>query len=152
MRLWAIDANAVNGRFRAVASIQRHEPKNENARVNPPAAGGLAFGPDDWSTDRADLTYETHGLRTLIAESLSAIGARGTELNRLGCVCATPPPSFNPRLASQRGVFLLNCAEGLSFNASLIKMMGSCIHEQSLFADMVGVAGLIRQKTRLQRK
>ena len=75
-------------------------------------------------------------------------------------------------------MFLLNCAEGLSFNESLVRMMQPCtdgwcktfdidvgatseiesrlfqsnIHEQSLFPDMEGLAGLIRQKVRLHWK
>jgi hypothetical protein len=91
----------------------------------------------------------------------------------------TSPPTFNPRLASQQGVFLINCAEDLSFERSLFKMMEPCvnwyknfdidagavsipaihnrlfqmnIHEQSLFPDIEGLAGLIRQKIRLHWK
>jgi hypothetical protein len=82
---------------------------------------------------------------------------------------------FNHRLASQQGVFLVNCAESLSFGESLKKMMAThtsewCkrfditadavphieqrlfqmnIHEQSLFPDTEGLAGFIRQKVRL---
>jgi hypothetical protein len=74
-------------------------------------------------------------------------------------------------------MFLLNCAQGLSFSESLRKMMEPCnkwckaldidvgaireiegklfrmnIHEQSLFPDLEGLAGFIRQKTRLHFK
>jgi hypothetical protein len=116
-------------------------------------------------------------LAALIAESLSAKRTYRGELNRQGCVCVASPPVFNPRLASQQGAFLLNFAQDLSFNESLIKMMGPCngwcktldiaagaiseiegrlfqmnIHEQSLFPDMEGLAGLIRQKLRLHWK
>ena len=86
------------------------------------------------------------------------------------------PPSSNPRLASQQGLFLFNGAEHLVFEQSLVKMMGSSghekwcraidipigllaeietrlfqmnIHEQSLFPDVAGLAGLIKQGIRL---
>jgi hypothetical protein len=79
-------------------------------------------------------------------------------------------------LASQQGIFLLNGSEGLPFESSLLTMMGPSghekwcrafdipeslldeiearlfqmnIHEQSLFPDMAGLAGLIKQKIRL---
>jgi hypothetical protein len=174
VRLWAIDAKAVKYRFQAVASKARSEERKREGKTT---GGRVGIGPDDWSTALDNVTAETHGGRTLIAESLSATRTRRTELNRQGAVCATLPPSFNPRLASQQGVFLLNCAEELSFNSSLIRMMGSRsgwfktfdvaaeaiseiepklfqmnIHEQSLFPDIEGLAGLIRQKTRLHWK
>jgi len=73
---------------------------------------------------------------------------------------------------------MFNCAEGLGFQEFLVKMMAPCssewcktfdipvdripeieghlfqmnIHEQSLFPDMEGLAGLIRQKIRLHWK
>jgi hypothetical protein len=43
-----------------------------------------------------------------------------------GCVCPALPPAFNARFASQQGVFLLNCAEGLRFHGSLEKVMDGC--------------------------
>ena len=91
-------------------------------------------------------------------------------------------PPFNQRLASQRGVFLLNCAELRMLTKSLEVMMAPSdepwlrvfdistrtikdiedieerqfqlnIHKQSLFPDMAGLAGfIIKQKARLQWK
>jgi hypothetical protein len=109
----------------------------------------------------------------MIEASLFPKGVRRLELNK-GSVCAVAPPEWNPRLASQQGVFLLNCAEKLIFEDSLRKMMGDQegwlktvdiehaaaseieerlfqmnIHEQALFPDLEGLAGLIRQKLRL---
>lgn len=131
--------------------------------------------PDDFATDRDAVTSETKGRAKLIEDALSATGIFRGELNRQGSVCAALPPEFNPRLASQQGVFLLSFAEGLSFRSSLHRMMSDCvgwskvfdlassamdeveerlfqmnIHEQSLFPDIDGLAGLIRQKARLQ--
>jgi hypothetical protein len=175
VRLWAIDAAAVNYRFRSVASTARFEQHKRDGKIilREVSIGNLA----DYSTDRDIVIAETHGLETLIAESLSAKSTYRGELNRQGCVCVASPPAFNPRLASQQGTFLLNFAQDLSFNESLIKMMGPCngwcktldidvgaiseiegrlfqrnIHEQSLFPDMEGLAGLIRQKIRLHWK
>jgi hypothetical protein len=175
VRLWAIDARAVNNRFRSVAwkaraAQRKRERKSTGGRVN-------LGDPDVYATGRDNMIIETHELRALIAESLSATETYRGELNRQGCVCVASPPAFNPRLASQQGAFLLNCAEDLSFSQSLIKMMGPCngwcktydidvgaipeierrlfqrnIHEQSLFPDIEGLAGLIRQKTRLHWK
>jgi len=172
VRLWAIDARAVNRRFHTVALKALAA---ERRRRGKPTGHRVSFAPDDCATDRDSLTTEIRGLPALIAESLSASGTRRGELNRQGCVCAASPPTFNPRLAAQQGVFLLNCAEKLSFKESLTKMMAPCsgwyetfdltvdavseiewrlfqmnIHEQSLFPDMEGLAGFIRQKTRLQ--
>lgn len=175
VRLWAIDASAVNERFRAVAQDARSTEEQKRGKM--PIRHRLSLHPDDAATDRDTMTIDIHGLRTLIAESLSATGTRRAELNRRGSVCAASPPVFNPRLASQQGMFLLNCAEDLNFNESLIRMMEPCrgwcktfdvdvcaiseierwlfqmnIHEQSLFPDIEGLAGLIRQKTRLHWK
>jgi hypothetical protein len=50
---------------------------------------------------------------------------RGWEQQRSGCVCVASPPSFNPRLASQQGVFLVSCAKSLTFRQSLNRMMKS---------------------------
>jgi hypothetical protein len=138
----------------------------------------VSFHPADFSTPRDDVTIETQGLHALIVESLSAAGKYRWLLNKSGCVCAASPPSFNPRLVSQQGIFLLNCAEKLAFSESLEKMMGETklcwrktidipvelipdiedrlfqmnVHEQSLSPDVEGLAGLIRQKLRLHWK
>lgn len=171
VRIWAVNVVAVKDRFQQVA--RQASTKDERPCKLPTAT----LHPATHTTPRDDMTTETQGLQELIAESLSAIGGRRYEQNRQGCVAAALPPAFNPRLASQQGLFLLNCAEDLSFKESLSKMMEPCsgwcktfdipvglipeienrlfqmnIHEQSLFPDMEGLAGLIRQKIRLQWK
>jgi hypothetical protein len=145
------------------------ERKRQGRRV------GLAI--EDGRTNRDSMTTEFDELRKLIAELLSYPRTTRGELHRQGCVCAASPPSFNPRLACQQGVFLLNCAEDLSFETSLTTMMKPCtdwhktfdvaagatseieqrlfqmnVHEQSLFPDMEGLTGLILQKIRLHWK
>lgn len=168
-RLWAVDASAVNNSFRYVARNAAWAA-NQGQRFH-------VLDPENFSTDRDSVTADSEELRTLIGESLYAIDKRRGELNRSGCVCAASPSAFNPRLVNQQGLFLLNCSEGLSFYDSLIKMMGRKsgwykvidipawlvteiegrlfqmnINEQSLFPDMEGLAGLIRQKLRLHWK
>jgi hypothetical protein len=171
-RLWAIDAAAVNSRFRDVAhrAIANKHGKRLGGRVR--------LDPDSLLFDRDQLIDETLGWRRLIEELLPARGSLLHELDRQECVCAALPPALNPRLASQQGVFMLNLAGGLGFKKSLDMMMAPrktawCkkfdiaetaipeieqklfqmnIHEQSLFPDMQGLAELIRQKLRLHWK
>jgi hypothetical protein len=173
-RVWAIDAQAVNKRFKRVDwEAVSEERKRKGLRTGHKAS----FHPDDFASDRDLIADETEGMRNLIAESLSAAGTRRGELNRNGCVCAASPPAFNQRLSSQQGLFLINCAQDLCFEKSLRTMMKGCeewgqtfdiaagaapeierqlfqmnIHEQSLFPDMEGLAGLIHQKIRLHWK
>lgn len=173
-RLWALNSEVLNSRFKSTADGAHRE---EQERLGKKTEHVLFFGTDLFSSDRDNMVEETEGLRKLLMESLRARGIRRGELNRNGCVCATLPPTVNPRLASQQGLFLINCAEELSFVCSMKKMMrgasGWCkkldipvdllpklekklyqmnIHEQSLFPDLDGLAGFIRQKIRLHWK
>ncbi len=168
VRLWAVNLEAVNDRFLRVMARARME---QNKRDGKKHSGRVSSAPDDALTDRD--VYRSYAL-SLRARTFDAIFAEGTlrgELDRRGCVCAAFPASFNPRLASQQGMFLLNCAQNLIFERSLSTLMngavGWCktfdipsgllpklerrllqmnIHEQSLFPDMAGLAGLVRQK------
>ena len=164
IRIWAINEDSVNVRFRRVA--RKAQGKSDRARD---------LSRDNQSDELDDLTSATVDIRRDAKKFLSARGNLEVELNRRGCVCAISPLAFNPRLASQQGVFLLNLAGDLTFNQSLVRMVGSSksrwckkfdiavkaipeierklfqmnIHEQSLFPDMQGLAGLIRQRLRL---
>ena len=85
------------------------------------------------------------------------------------------PPNQNARLASQQGVFLLNSTQDKTFEESLKRMMNGIdnwykrfrihgaelsdiekqlfrfnIHDLSLFPDIEGLAGFVRQKLRLK--
>jgi hypothetical protein len=169
-RVWAMDSEAINGNFRRVTARARIR---ERERKRTPGHR-VSFHPDDAASERDVLRNDALAMRRAAEDALKAEGTFRRGLNEHGCVCMTMPPSFNPRLASQQGVFLLNCAEELTFEESLEKMMGakpdwcetfdiapdcfreveerlfqSNIHEQSLFPDMEGLAGLVRQKTRL---
>jgi hypothetical protein len=176
IRVWAIDERAVNNRFTAVAR-QGLAEERKRQRMRTDGRVGTAF--EDLRTSRDSMTTETDELPKLIAQLLSYPSTCRGVLHEQGCVCVASPPAFNPRLASQQGVFLTNFAEDLSFEQSLFKMMEPCrnwyktfgiaadavpiseiqqrlfqmnIHEQSLFPDMEGLAGLIRQKISLHWK
>lgn len=170
LRLYAVNVTALNSRFERVAYEAEREGKGEEPRQ-------VSFDPDTFGTDRDFLMAETEGLLKLIVNSMTAEGKRRRLLNSTGAACATAPPAFNPRLASQQGLFLLNCAEQLNLGESLVKMMDNRrvwqttvdiplaiapkieeklfnmnIHDQSLFPDLEGLSGFIRQKIRLQWK
>ena len=175
IRLWAIDAVAVNKRFRYVASIAEARARER--------AGGEMFtsvstDPDYHGTAGDSMDSETQELQVMVKKSLVASDTYKVELKRQGCVAVASPPTFNPRLASQQGAFLVNFAEELNLCESLKKMMEGyatdwckCfdiigdsaadikrrlfqmnVHEQSLFPDMEGLAGFIHQKIRLHWK
>jgi hypothetical protein len=148
----------------------------ERARSGKGRGKKASLNPDDSATSRDASKSDTESRRRLVNDVLETTGTFRSTLREQGCVCVALPPSFNPRLASQQGVFLLNGSEELTFEGSLLKMMGSSghenwcrafdipadllseiegrlfqmnIHEQSLFPDMAGLAGLIKQKIRL---
>ncbi len=176
VQVCAIDATAVSSQFEKVARAadeKARERDGEKIHRNP-AIAGLEFG-----SDVDSMISATHDRQALITKSLFATEPRRSLFNRHGCVTvASPPIGSNPRLVSQNGVFLVNCAEGLTFEESLKKMMEpvkiawrrQCdistsalpeieqrlfqmnIHEQSLFPDMQGLAGFVRQKIRLHWK
>ncbi|HBL27340.1 MAG TPA: hypothetical protein DD490_10950 [Acidobacteria bacterium] len=182
VRLWAVDAEAVKDKCSAWCA-QRTAMKEEASRLLPASPD-----PDDFQTQRDAVVAEAKNWGEIIEKALVGTGKFRGELNRQGCVFAALPAAANPRLVSQQGVFLFNCAEDLDFQASLTKMMkgrearpGSLrpavpawcktfdisvelipeiekrlfqmnIHEQSLFPDLEGLAGLIGQKIRLHWK
>jgi len=82
VRLWAINSEAVNQRFSTVAL--RPCQKKENVRAVPSERGSVLH-PDDFRGARDTLITDTEGMRTLLVESISALGTRRAELNRQGC-------------------------------------------------------------------
>lgn len=180
VRLWAIDETAVNERFKTVvyhAETEAHK-RARAGKERPRLKVAASLHPHDFVTDGDIVISEIQELPPLISTALRATGTLRAELERQGSVAVASPPAFNPRLASQQGVFLVNCAESLTFGESLNRMMAShkavwCkrldisidaiqhieqklfqmnIHEQSLFPDMEGLAGFIRQRVRLHWK
>lgn len=179
VRLWAIDETAVNERFKRVVyhaeveAAKRARSGKEKSRFNVASSH-----PHDFATDGDIVISDIQELPAIISKALRATNTFRAELEQSGSVAVTSPPAFNPRLASQQGLFMVNCAESLTFGESLKRMMAPhkavwCkrfdipvdavphieqklfqmnIHEQSLFPDMEGLAGLIRQKVRLHWK
>jgi hypothetical protein len=185
VRIWAIDADAVNDRFIMVTSAaEEAEAKAERKQMpkNPGFPRNILDLSDLISSaidQREVIANEEVNIRpSRIAKALSnSHPSYQKHLRQHGCVVATIPPSFNQRLVSQQGLFLVNCAKNLNFQESLFKMMDGIsgwakrcdipvdlipkieerlfqmnIHHQSLFPDLTGLAGLIRQKIRLHWK
>lgn len=113
----------------------------------------------------------------MAANALTAVGAKQKTFNRNGLVAFALPPAQINRVSSQQGAFLFNAADRLTFEESMFAMMKGhpvgewCsvlhipsrllpeverrlyqlnIHELSLFPDIEGLAGLIRQNIRLR--
>lgn len=178
VRLWAIDETAVNERFKRVVYNAETEVRKQAGEGGSRFRAAIPPNPDSFASDADIINSEIQEMPQLIAQALQATGTLRKELERQGSVAVALPPAFNPRLASQQGVFLVNCAESLRFGESLKLMMAPhkevwCrrfdisgeaithieqklfqmnIHEQSLFPDMVGLAGFILQKVRLHWK
>jgi FRG domain len=177
VRLWAIDAYAVNDRCRQVTSAAAAAEIKAQGQTKPQPASVWSGDPDDSVGQEDMLLSGLQDFTALINKSLSTSHGNKYkgELSRRGCVCTALPSSFNSRLASQQGVFLINLAE-TRFRTSLEQMMDGCsgwgktcdipislipeieeqllqmnIHEQSLFPDLRGLVGLILQKIRLQK-
>jgi hypothetical protein len=176
VRLWAIDSTEVNDRFRRVANLAQAKAREQNSEKVCKTMG--LMNPDSFMTIGDEIDHEIPALRKLIDDSIDATGPYRTELERQGCVAVALPPAFNPRLACQQGVFMVNSVEEFSFCESLNKMMANSgtqwgkrfdiaadavleteqrlfqmnIHEQTLFPDMEGLGGFIRQKIRLHWK
>lgn len=172
-RIWAINAQAVKRKFLEIygkasnaARIRREGDHGQTAYVS--------FHPDDSSSRAEVLRSSIAEMQRYAGPVLAATGTVRSELNRLGCISVGYPSVLNPRLSNQQGLFLFNGAEELTFEASLTKMMASetdwyrsfdiaehafseierrlyqmNIHEQSLFPDLYGLAGLIKQRIRL---
>lgn len=134
-----------------------------------------ALLPGDGRTECDTLRWEGEYWGEALAKALSPSGSRRVRFNERGFVAFALPPVQNARLSSQQGAFLFSGADELTFEQSLFRMMSECdfnwcrlfeisadarteierrlfqmnIHDLSLFPDMEGLAGFIRQKTRL---
>jgi len=163
--VWAIDASALLGRAEVIA--------REGARRGP---GSHRVSGVDFQTDLDQLRKDQKFWRTAIEGALTANGAQRATYSQHGFVAFAFPPVQNRRSSSQQGGFLLNGAEGITFEDSLSKMMDGynhewCkrfsipesateeferilfrmnIHDLSLFPGMQGLAGFIKQKVRFE--
>jgi len=120
-RLWAIDSTAVyRGSLRTLVRARQAQRERRGKVVG----HRVSSDPDDAVRDRERLRSESLARREQVEQALEATGVFRRELERRGYVCVALPISFNPRLANQQGVFLVNGAERLRFEESLVKMMG----------------------------
>jgi hypothetical protein len=172
-RLWALDSNAIH---RACMRSRGQARVAELKRSGDSRGRKTSLHPDDYASISDNMRRAADTRRTIAEEILHATGTFRSELGRQGCVCVALPPTSSPRLASQQGLFLFNGVEELTFEQSLGLMMGNSehrewckafdiplevleevenrlfqmnVHEQSLFPDMFGLAGFVKQRTRL---
>jgi predicted RNase H-like HicB family nuclease len=141
-------------------------------RLKPPV---LSINPIMFADTRDQLESDRREWLTALARALTPDCVRRAHFNKTGFVGLAEPTLQNRRLSSQQGLFLFNGAVELSFKESLFKMMDGrgadwckrfrvpvClrddiernlfrmnVHDLSLFPDIEGLAGFIRQETRL---
>jgi|HubBroStandDraft_6_1064221.scaffolds.fasta_scaffold13086_4 hypothetical protein len=179
IEVWAIDAHAlmeIAKKRERDAYKQEYEYFQKNSGTTISLVTKTAIlDPRFFSTDRDVLQGENKSRAEMLSAALSAAGIRRAHFNENGFVALAMPPIHNRRLSSQQGAFLFSGAEDLNFEDSLFKMMDGTkpewcrrfevpggalqgierqlfqrnIHELSLFPDMEGLAGFIRQKARL---
>jgi hypothetical protein len=172
--VWAIDQAAlfkVGVKFyqHADAAIRRAESKPE-----PKRGRGVLLNPIYFEKSIDTLRKEGKYWSDLVAKGLDPDPIRRNVFNKNGLALSALPPIENRRLSSQQGTFLFNAAESLTFEESLSKMMKGHndwyrrfefaesaladaearlfqmnINDLSLFPDIEGVAGYVRQKARL---
>lgn len=173
LRVWAVNAPAVRRRFDRVLDQAQKMAQGQGKKKEEGKKRAISFL--DFYTD-ADIVHSDLSRQTRISEALTATGTSRTMLGASGAVAIAAPSHANPRLASQQGIFLVNCAESLALAHSLNKMMSAeasvwcraidisvdlCskieerlfqmnIHGQSLFPDLEGLARLIEEKIRFQ--
>ena len=180
VRIWAIDASVVNNRCKRVTSEAEMKAQGQakppfSNSLNSLHPDYFSGQEDMMISGLQDFSPLINNLLTAKQDKKQDDRKYRGELRRRGCICAALPPVFNQRLAIQQGLFMVNLAD-TSFWESLGKMMDkpsgwlrTCdipvhlipefeerllqmnIHEQSIFPDREGLAGLIRQKIRLQK-
>jgi hypothetical protein len=156
--------------------LKRHESSQALGRSTRPFKGGkVSFRAEDTDSSHQRAQQEDELWHELIRNALDPCGIRTEHFNHNGFVAVALPPLQNPRLSSQQGVFLLNGTQGRTFETSLESMLqgvqqqwyrrfrvpenalekveeqlfGFNIHDLSLFPDIEGLAGFVRQKMRL---
>jgi len=177
--VWAIDAAALvnvakKTSWQADREEEEHARKKASTTVSLQVQAANLGDLRLYATDGDSLQYETASRSRMISAALSATGIRRAHFNESGFVTFAMPPVQNRRLSSQQGAFLFSGAEELAFDESLSRMMSGqtnwCkrfqipndamtniegqlfkrnIHHLSLFPDIEGLAGFIRQKVRL---
>lgn len=171
--VWGIDEPIL--REQAERISRDADRKIRDRKLAAPVKRKVSFAPDDAISSLQLEAKEEQHLELLVRNALDPCGTRRNHFNREGFIATASPPVQNPRLSSQQGVFLLNGAEGSTFERSLEMMMSEVkaewyrrfrvpatalkeieqelfqfnIHDLSLFPDIEGLARFVRQKVRL---
>ena len=173
VEVWAIDEAILreqSDKMSVEADRETREPEREPRK----SQGSFLLNPDLASPLQRAQREERYQDQ-VIRNALNPCVKRRQYFNGAGFVAVALPPFHNPRLSSQQGLFLLNGAEYLPFAESLDRMMQGekrtwykrfrvpqeelekieeqlfrlNIHDLSLFPDVRGLAGFVRQKIRL---
>jgi hypothetical protein len=172
--VWAIDLNALN----VSASRQSQKADEIYAQEDPESVDKSPLWKkiaDQMLASQYEILLGfDERWKTVVLKALDPDYTRRNFFNKSGLVLGVLPSVENQRLSSQQGIFLLSGAEDITFQVSLEKMMaeskawcrrfrfaeeivhqaekrlfGMNIHDLSLFPDVNGLAGFVRQKARL---
>jgi hypothetical protein len=172
--VWAIDLDALN----VSASRQSEKADEVYAKEDPESVDKTPLWKTIADQMLASQYEILRGFderwKTVVLKALDPDHTRRNFFNKNGLVLGVLPSVENQRLSSQQGIFLLSGAENITFQVSLEKMMDECkawcrrfqfaeeivhqaearlfqmnIHDLSLFPDVEGLAGFVRQKARL---
>jgi hypothetical protein len=173
VEVWGIDEAAL--RAQADKTSWEAEKTVRAKRGEPSKSHRVSSLPEDCVSSLQQAQEEDERWSTSVRHALAPDGVRREHFNRNGFVAVASPTLHNPRLSSQQGLFLFNGAESRLFELSLEDMMQDVkqlwyrrfrvpegaleeiekqlfqlnIHELSLFPDIAGLAGFVRQKIRL---
>lgn len=177
--VWAIDLAALdnvasNQCRHADEAYRKENPEPNGPPINRRTLARQMLDPRYFRTGHGVLQYEDDRKKAEVSIALDPDPIRRDFFNRNGLVVSALPTVESQRLSSQQGVFLFNGAENITFLGSLEKMMegsqGWCrrlrfdpetipeaearllqmnIHPLSLFPDLEGLAGFVREKVRL---
>ncbi len=150
------------------------EVRRAGAKSRSPRGRVGSFNPIYFATQQDILRREGEYSINLVAKGLEPDPIRRSVFNKHGLVLSALLPIESRPLSSQQGTFLFNAVESLTFEESLFKMMKGHnewyrrfefvedaladaearlfqmnINDLSLFPDIEGVAGYVRQKARL---
>jgi hypothetical protein len=172
--VWGIDEAALR---KQASETSRQADKKIRERKGEALKGrSVSFmRPEDFASPLQQVQDEDERWDALIRNALDPCGIRREHFNSNGFVAVALPTVHNPRLSSQQSLFLFNGAQGSLFENSLDLMMQTVeqkwykrfrvpeqaleememqlfqvnIHDLSLFPDIEGLAGFVRQKARL---
>jgi hypothetical protein len=176
LNVLAINAHSLMEMARLRNSEAARHEEERKARIDEgQAALRKAVSLTSHASDRDEVQRDRASSAKLISTVLTLPPDHRRLFGAEGFVAIAQPTIQNPRLSCQQGIFLLNGAERQSLQGSLFKMMTHRsdqwiklfeiprsvlpeierrlfqmnVHELSLFPDLEGLAGFLRQKARL---